>query len=107
MVLPWWDFHREFSSYSRRVARTMFQVFGASVVMGFVSYELLNVLDGVFNIDTTLGIFFQGFLAGLIGIGVGITVLLLLKNEELPEIWHTLHRKIFKAKVVGPDATMD
>jgi hypothetical protein len=45
----------------------------------------------------------QGFLAGLIGIIVGILILNLLKNQEIVEIWKTLHSKIWKAKPLPVD----
>ena len=110
MALHWWDFHREFKSYSRRVLRTLFQVCGASLIMGYVTYVCLNFF-GTTAVNTahTFGIFLQGFLAGIVGIIVGIIVLLLLKNEEIQEIWKTAHSKVFKSKqvVIGPDATMD
>jgi putative peptidoglycan lipid II flippase len=109
MTLHWWDFHHEFPSYSRRVFRTAFEITGASFIMGYVTYVCLNFF-GMTAVNTThtFGIFLQGFLSGLVGIAAGIVVLLLLKNEEIQEVWKTLHGKIFKPKqvVVGPDATM-
>lgn len=107
MFLHWADFHREFKSYSERVLKTFFQIFSASVIMGFVAYKMLDVFDGVFDVRTLLGIFLQGFVSGIFGIISGILVLVLLKNEEVREVWETLHAKIWKAKVVGPDATLD
>jgi hypothetical protein len=74
--------------------------------MGFVTYRLLAVFDHVFNINTLIGIFFQGFFSGILGISVGVGVLYLLGNAELGEVWGTLHKKIWKAKVIGPDAEM-
>jgi putative peptidoglycan lipid II flippase len=108
MILHWFAFHFEFKDYSRRVLKTFFQVFSASIIMGFVSYELLNFFDDIFNIQTTSGLFFQGFLSGIIGILIFVLVLKILKNEQLEEVWNTLHQKIWKPSIlVGPDATMD
>ena len=45
----------------------------------------------------------QGFLAGIFGIIVGIIILKLLKNQEIAEIWKTLHHKIWKAKPLPVD----
>jgi hypothetical protein len=47
----------------------------------------------------------QGFCAGIIGLIVGVTILVLLKNVELAEVWRTLHHKIWKAAV--PPAEME
>ena len=87
------------------VLPTLFHSFSASVIMGLIAYILLNVFDNIFNLNTFIGIFLQGFLSGLGGITVGIIVLVLMKNDELHEVWLTLHHKIWKAKVIGVDAT--
>ncbi len=104
MILHWADFHREFKTYSRRVLRSLFEISGASLIMGWTSYMFLKFFDNLFDIHTLLGIFAQGFFSGLIGVIAGIVVLVFLKNAELAEVWKTLHGKIWKAKVVGPDA---
>jgi hypothetical protein len=71
--------------------------------MGYTAYISLGYFDGVFNVNTLLGIFLQGFISGILGIITGIIVLYLLNSEELKEVWSTLHHKIWKAKVVPPD----
>lgn len=106
MILHWFAFHREFKLYSRRVLRTLFEVFSSAIIMGFVTYLCLNFFDDIFNIHTTLGLFFQGFSSGLLGITVLIILLLILENEEIVEVWETFHNKIWKVKVIGPDAEM-
>lgn len=103
-VLFWLAFSKDFPKWNSSVLPTFFHSFSASVIMGFISYLLLNVFDDVFNLDTLAGIFLQGLLSGLGGIAVGILLLVLMKNEELREIWRTLHHKIWKAKVIGADA---
>ena len=60
--------------------------------------------DTVFDINTLLGIFLQGLISGVMGIASAVLVLYLLKNRELAEVWATLHAKIWRAKVVPPDA---
>lgn len=106
MIVLWLAFQKDFSGFSKNVLRTLFHVFVASLVMGFVSYNFLNVFDTVFNLSTLFGIFMQGFASGIIGILFGIIVLYILGNEELMEVWDTLHKKIWKAKVIGPDAEL-
>ena len=102
----WIAFSRNFPSFSPRVLRTFFQISGASVIMGFVTYKCLSIFDAVFNINTLPGIFFQGFVSGVVGIVVAALILYLLHNEELREVWETLHKKIWKAKVIVPDAEL-
>jgi putative peptidoglycan lipid II flippase len=106
MILHWIAFHFEFTSYSQRVLRSLFEVCSSSIIMGFVTYTMLNLFDDIFNIHTTFGIFLQGFLSGLVGLMAFSVLLLLLKNEEIKEVWATLHQKIWRAKVVIPDAEL-
>jgi putative peptidoglycan lipid II flippase len=89
---------REFVGFTRSLWATFFHSFSASVIMGLVSYLCLNIFDNIFDLSTVLGVFMQGLLSGIIGIVVGIIVLNLLHNQEIREIWRTLHHKIWKVK---------
>ncbi|MFZ2523462.1 MAG: lipid II flippase MurJ [Minisyncoccia bacterium] len=106
LIVHWVGFHAHFNSYSGPVFKTLFQVFGASTIMGFVSYVFLEFFGEIFNLNTLPGIFLQGFLSGLLGIASCVIVLYLLKNKELEEVWSTLHKKIWKAKAISPDAEL-
>jgi len=103
LMVYWIAFDKQFISFTSSVSRTVFEVFGASVIMGFVTYKFLSVFDSFFDINTLYGIFMQGFLSGIIGILAFVLVLIILKNRELSEAWNTLHKKFWKAKVVVPD----
>jgi len=102
-IAHWWAFHREFSAFSRPVFRTLFQTFSASVLMGFVTYKSLDVFDQVFPLDTTFGVFMQGFCSGVVGIAFCLLVLKALKSEELEQVWKTLHAKFWKTEVLVPE----
>ena len=102
-VFHWAAFHNEFKDFTRKVVSSIYQSFAASVIMGYVAYIGLNIFDKVFDISTTLGIFLQGFCAGILGIIAGIIILRLLKSSELDDMWRTLHAKIWKAKVIAAD----
>lgn len=102
-ILLWICFNKQFVGFTKSLRNTLFHSFSASVIMGLVSYLSLNIFDNIFNINTTFGIFMQGFLSGIIGIIVGVIVLKLLKNKEIEEIWITLHHKIWKAKPLPAD----
>ncbi len=106
LCLHWWGFTRQFKEFSKPVLRTFFQITSASIIMGFISYEFLDVLDEFFDINTLTGIFSQGLFAGLGGIFFGVVLLYLMKSRELMEVWATLHRKIWKANIVVPDAEL-
>jgi putative peptidoglycan lipid II flippase len=102
-LLLWIYFGREFVGFTRSLLTTLFHSFSASVIMGLGAYLGLNVFDKIFNLETVFGIFMQGLLSGLVGIIAGIIVLKLLKNQELEEIWTTLHHKIWQAKPLPAD----
>jgi len=106
LITHWISFAKEFPSYSAPVSRTFFQIGGASLIMGYVAYRFLYVFSNIFDTDTLFGIFMQGFASGICGIVVGIIVLYLLKSLELQEVWSTLHKKIWKAPIIAPDAEL-
>ena len=106
MIVLWLAFQKDFAGFSKNVLKTFFQVLSAALVMGFVSYNFLNIFDNVFDLTTTFGIFMQGFLSGIMGIAVGVALLYFFNSQELGEIWQTLHKKIWRAKVIVPDAEM-
>lgn len=99
----WHAFHREYPEFSRPVFRTLFQTFSASVLMGYVTYRFLGIFGPMFRMDTVSGVFLQGFCSGIIGIVFCLLVLKALKNEELEEVWKTMHQKIWKTKVLVPE----
>jgi putative peptidoglycan lipid II flippase len=98
-------FKREFGGLGKDTPRAFWESFASSVLMGFAAYLILNLLDDIFDLHTTLGIFFQGLGAGVGGLIVGVLILYVLGNREIREIWRALHHKIWKAKVIGPDQT--
>ncbi len=97
------NLHKDFPDYIKAITNTLFQSFGASIIMGSVSYLCLNILDKVFNLNKLWGVFSQGLISGLIGLCSFILVLKLLKNYEIIEIWRTLHKKIWKVRPIAPD----
>lgn len=105
MCIHWYAFETEYTKYSQLVLKTFFQTMGASLIMGYVAYEALGFFGSIFDLETLLGIFLQGLCAGILGIISCIFVLVLLKSTELSDVWTTLHKKIWRAKVVAPDVT--
>lgn len=106
LIIHWLGFHFHFPKFSRPVTRTLFEVFGSSTIMGYVTYKCLEFFGSRLDLNTLLGIFLQGFFSGIIGIFTGVVVLYFLGSQELSEVWSTLHKKIWKAKVVSPDAEL-
>lgn len=74
-----------------------------AVAMGFVTYLVLNLLDGVFLLDTFIGLFVQGLIAGVCGVITGIMLLVLLGSPELKEVFGALHKRFWNTPVIGPD----
>lgn len=101
--LHWHMFERDYPGFTRPVLATLFQSFSASVIMGYVTFVSLRFFNLFFTLDKVWGVFLQGLCAGIVGVVAGIVMLKLLKNRELEEVWITLHRKIWRAKVVVPD----
>lgn len=83
--------------------RSIFDVMLASAVLGVVAYFGLHALDGIFNLETFIGIFSQGLFAGIAGITAGILTLWILKNEEFYEIKKTLHQKFWQANIISQE----
>jgi peptidoglycan biosynthesis protein MviN/MurJ (putative lipid II flippase) len=104
-IVLWCSFEIQFKNFSRTLWKPLFDSFSASLIMGFVAYQALNIFDNVFNLQKLHGVFFQGFCSGLLGIAAGILILKLLKNAEIETVWKTFHKKIWKAKVVIPEQT--
>jgi len=111
-IIHVFSFDREFKKHYAEleksqllsVGRTFIESLIVSTIIGLVAYVALNILDDVFTLDTFMGIFLQGLFAGIASLIVGASLLLLIKNREIREIWQTLHRKFWKISVVGPDA---
>jgi putative peptidoglycan lipid II flippase len=98
-VLHWFSFHKKFPGFTKPVLATMYHSFASSVIMGYAAFLSLRIFATVFPLTKVWGVFLQGFASGIVGIIVGILVLIILRNEEIIEVWNTLHKKIWKASV--------
>ncbi|HEY4478507.1 MAG TPA: murein biosynthesis integral membrane protein MurJ [Candidatus Paceibacterota bacterium] len=101
--LLWHMFERDYPGFTKPVIATLFQSFAASIIMGYITFLSLRFFNIFFTLDKALGVFLQGFCAGIVGIISWVIILNLLKSRELIEIYETLHHKFWKAKVVVPD----
>ncbi|MDP3051902.1 MAG: lipid II flippase MurJ [bacterium] len=97
-------FQKDFGKIIPGIKKTAMEMTLASVFVGAVAYIFLALFAHVFNTRTFIGIFLQGLLSGLFGIGAGIIILKFLKNAELKEIISSLRRKIWKnVPIVVPE----
>lgn len=105
MMVLWICFNRDFKGSLNKVFVTFLHSFGASVIMGFVTYLSLGALATHLDTTTFLGIFVQAFVSGIVGILAGIGVFSLLRSPELKEVFGIIPQKIFRAKNVVLDDT--
>jgi putative peptidoglycan lipid II flippase len=101
----WFVFEKDFGGFSKPVLKTAIQVLCSSLVIGIVSYFSLNVFANVFDQNTVIGIFLQGFVSGVISIVAGIITLVLIKNKEILDVYQTFRSKISKIKIFAPTQT--
>jgi len=102
--LLWILFAKDFPlSKNFHIVKTFLQSLLGAITMGLVSYLFLGIFDDIFNINTGVGIFLQGFLSGIIGIASGIIILILIKNKQLLDIIKALKNKFWKKTVVAPE----
>jgi putative peptidoglycan lipid II flippase len=86
--------------------RTLLRPFAISCISalagGGAAYATLYfVVEGV-NQEKFIGIFMQGLVAGVVGIAVVIITLVLLRSQELYEVYSSFRARIFKTDVVAP-----
>ena len=104
MCVLWHFFKKDFNVPTKSISRTLRHSFLSSIIMGSVAYKLLQVLDGIFDINTFLGIFSQGLFAGIGGVISGVIILKLIGNSEIDEVMQSLHRKFWKKReAIVPD----
>lgn len=101
-ILLWYFMHKDFTiPQSFPLIRSAIQTVVASLCMGAVTYGALNILVLIFRQNTFLGILGQGFFAGVGGITIFVTVLLMVGNEDMIEFMRTIKRKFWKTDIVA------
>lgn len=86
--------------FTSKVLPTLFASIQAAVIGGFAAYLGLNLLDTAFDLGTLVGIFMQGFLAGILGIAAAATTFVILGNGEIGEIYTAMRQRIWKNKII-------
>lgn len=101
-ILLWHFMHKDFTiPQSFPLIRSAIQTVVASLCMGAVTYGALNILVLIFRQNTFFGILGQGFFAGVGGITIFVTVLLMVGNEDMIEFMRTIKRKFWKTDIVA------
>ncbi len=103
--LHWIDLRKNYIQGPTGVGRVFWESLMASLVIGIVSYIVLNLLIGLNTMRTFWGILGQGTLAGFAGCAVGVLVLYLIGNKQLLELIFALRHKFWKVDLVEPYKT--
>lgn len=98
-----YTFNRDYGGITRSLTRITAELSVVAVVVGFVAYVTLNVVDNFVGLDTFLGILGQGLIAGVAGTISGMILLALWGSREQAQVLLALRNKFWKAPVIGPD----
>jgi len=105
-VWIWYLFSKICRGFTRPLLSSLFRIFSASTVMGFITFSSLRFFAIWWDLSSFLGVFMQATLSGLCGIAAGVVILSILKSPELSVVLKTLHQKFWRVKVVSPDGTL-
>lgn len=101
IFLLWKVFKRDFLHGLRSgLRKTFWQSVMSSLVIGMITYLLLDVFDDIFTLSTFWGVFLQGLFAGLLGIIAGIFVLHMTGSQELSEAYSAIRHKFWRNKII-------
>jgi len=79
-----------------KILHAAYKMITAALAMAVVIQVLKMPLAYVLNLDTLVGIFLQGFISGVFGLAVYISIGILLKSEEITTFVSSMRRKLFK-----------
>ncbi len=98
-------FAQDFGISYQPLRKLIFQSVSSSIIGGAAAYAALTLAGNLVDINTVVGIVAQGAFGGLIGIGVTIAMLLILKNEELKEAMAALRKRLPNSPRVAVEPT--
>jgi putative peptidoglycan lipid II flippase len=102
-IMLWWSFKFDFKEFFFPIKEAFFHSIVASFFMAFITFKFLRVFDGVFDINTFWGILLQGLLSGIIGLIFWFAILKIFQNDEINEIWRSLHSRFWKNPAIGEE----
>ncbi len=82
---------------ARSLIRPLFEALGAGILGGTAAYGVLSFMGNLEPLTTTLAVFTQGVLAGMVGLLVAIGVLVSLRNQEFRDLRESLKRLTTRA----------
>lgn len=66
----------------------------ASLCAGIASWVSLRLFDGIFDLNSALGVFMHGFVSGIMGIASALMFLYFIGNRELSELIKRKRRRV-------------
>jgi putative peptidoglycan lipid II flippase len=102
-LLFWFFFQRDFGRFPGVVDRALGQSIFGSLVGGIVSYQALQWLGPLLDLNKFWGIFTQGLVAGLLGLGVLVLLLKSFGNKEIADIERSLKQRFWKSQTIAPE----
>lgn len=96
--------HRKAPSLARSLAEPLFEGTAAAIAGGLAAYGTLYIGGDIAPLTTTLSVFTQGFIAGIVGLAASAATLSLLKNEEFGDIVNALARLAPVKAILPPSA---
>jgi len=94
-IILWLVLHEEIGDLDEiKILISIVKFSGAAMLAG-ASIQAMKIVAATFvNMDKTWGVFTQGFLSGMIGIGIYIFVCYILQSEELATLWAGVKRRM-------------
>jgi len=90
-----------------RIIWSVLKISAATLVMAIVTQFMKFGIEPYFGTQTFVGIFLQGFIAGMAGIAVFIVVGLALRSQEMHTFINSIKRKLFREKENYPEMGID
>ncbi|HDQ22638.1 MAG TPA: murein biosynthesis integral membrane protein MurJ [Candidatus Uhrbacteria bacterium] len=90
-----------------RIIWSVLKISVATLVMAIVTQFMKFGIEPYFGTQTFVGIFLQGFIAGMAGIAVFIVVGLALRSQEMHTFINSIKRKLFRKKENYPEMGID
>lgn len=98
-VAFWFLFEKDFGKL-KGAGTTFIVSIEAAIIGAFTAYIGLNIFAPLFDQNTVPGIFSQGLLAGIMGIGATIFVFKVLGSTELTEVFTALKQRVSRNKII-------
>lgn len=89
--------------FSKQFFLSITQSFAGAGVIAFMSYISLQLLSGIFDLNTFLGIAMQGGLSGIVGLVSGFVFLVIIGNKEVSTVLHISIKKMKQQMIVQPE----